>query len=109
MSIVVLVAVLMPLFALWVVAYWDLLRRPDLSNSRTVMWALVMFVFSYVGILAYAIARPPPQPTGKAAKATIPQASQKVAALEQLVEDHRAGAIPDDQFEADKRRILNLS
>ena len=105
-AVVTLVAITLPLIALWVVAYWDLTRRDDLGNTKKVLWGLAMFVLSYIGILAYAIARPAPQPAGKAADATVPESSRKVAALEELVGAHRDGTLPDAEFEAEKRRIL---
>lgn len=106
-SVLILVAVTMPLIALWVVAYWDLARRTDLTASRKVAWAGVMFVLAYIGILAYAMSRPAIQPAGKTDRRTIAESSRKVGELENLVERHRAGEIDDEQFIEGKQRVLN--
>ncbi|MCB1246663.1 MAG: PLDc N-terminal domain-containing protein [Acidimicrobiia bacterium] len=102
------VAFTLPLIALWIAVFYHLVRRKDLRRRRKVAWAIAIVVLSYVGIAAYAISIPAPVPKGKATDLTIPESSQKVSQLEHLVAAHRAGTINDDDFEHQKRAILQV-
>lgn len=104
-----LVALALPLFALWVVAFWDIARRRDLTVIRKIMWSVVIVITAYIGIALYAIMRPVPPPPGKARSATIPRASAIVGALEALVAAHDGGDISDATFDLEKRKILGLA
>ena len=104
-----LVALALPLIALWVVTFWDIARRRDLTVTRKIMWSLVIVITAYIGIALYAIMRPVPPPPGKARSASLPRASAIVGALEALVASHDAGDIPDATFDGEKRKILGIS
>jgi hypothetical protein len=42
------------LLATWMtLAAWDLVRRTDLSRSRTIMWLAIVFVVPFLGVIAY--------------------------------------------------------
>ncbi len=103
-----LVALTLPLVALWVAAFWDIARRRDLSVTRKLAWSVVIIVTAYIGIAVYAIMRPIPPPPGKVNAATLPRASAIVGSLEHLVAAHANGDISDSDFDASKREILGL-
>src|SRR3954467_14408370 len=50
---------------IWLLVLVDILRRPDLSASRKVLWALAALVLPVVGVIVYLVARPG-QPTDHA-------------------------------------------
>lgn len=104
-----LVALTLPLIALWVAAFWDIARRRDLSVVRKLTWSLIIVLTAYIGIAIYAIARPVPPPPGKVDAATLARASAIVGALEQLVSTHANGEVSDEQFKIAKRDILGLA
>lgn len=103
------ISLILPLVALWVVTFWDIARRKDLSGVRKVLWSAVVLLTAYVGIAAYAILRPIPLPPGKAQSSTVPRASAIVGALEDLVASHSAGEMSDATFDLEKRTILGLN
>jgi Phospholipase_D-nuclease N-terminal len=102
------VALTLPLIALWVVAFWDIVRRPDLGPIRKLGWAVAIVLTAYIGIAVYAMMRPIPQPPGKVTNATLPRASAIVGSLESLVAAHASGTVSDDSFDREKRSILGL-
>lgn len=105
--IAILVAISLPLLALDILAWWDLvMRRPDLSIPRKVLWGSAMLVLGYVGLFAYIVSRPPPIPDGKGVAPKRDASTRKVDELEALVDAHRAGSMPDVEFESRKRAIL---
>jgi hypothetical protein len=103
------IALTLPLIALWVVAFWDLVRRRDLGPARKIAWAVAFVLTAYIGIAVYAIVRPTPPPPGKARSATLPRASAIVQELETLVAAHTEGTVDDATFDTQKRRILGLA
>lgn len=107
-QIVIVVGILLPLFALWILTIWDLVRRDDLPIARKALWAAAIFFFAYFGIAAYAFARPAPQPDGKAQRTEVAESSTKVEELERLVARQRNDPIPDTDYQARKRAILDL-
>lgn len=43
---------------IWLVAVFDIVRRPDLRTSSKVLWALAVILVPVVGVLVYLVARP---------------------------------------------------
>jgi hypothetical protein len=43
---------------IWLVAVFDIVRRPDLRTSSKVLWALAVIFVPVVGVLVYLVARP---------------------------------------------------
>ena len=102
------VAVTLPLLALWVAAFWDLVFRSDLPIPRKVLWGFAMVVTAYVGIAAYFLSRPVPEPDGKNLGDSVPRTSAVVTELEDLNAAHKAGNLPDESYLAQKREVLGL-
>jgi len=103
------VAFAIPLIALWVAAYWDLVFRSDLPIPRKVVWGAFIFFTAYIGIAFYFLSRPTPQPTGKDGADSTGRTSALVAELEQLSTAHANGEITDDDYLASKRTLLGLT
>ena len=43
---------------IWVIAFIEILRRPDLTRGAKAGWALVVLLLPIVGVIVYLIARP---------------------------------------------------
>jgi hypothetical protein len=43
---------------IWLVAVFDIVRRPDLRTSSKALWALAVIFVPVVGVLVYLVARP---------------------------------------------------
>ena len=102
------VLVVAPLFLLWVVAIFHIvLRRPDLSIARKWMWSAVVIVLGYAGLLVYTMFRPPwPVTRTGADNGTASRAA--LGRLRQLIEDHAAGSISDEEYARDKAALFGL-
>jgi hypothetical protein len=46
------------LLIVWVLVLVDAVRRPDLSTTAKVLWALGVFILPFIGAVIYMIARP---------------------------------------------------
>jgi hypothetical protein len=113
------------LFFLWVAWFWlliavlgDIVRSDDLSNWGKAGWVLVTVALPYVGVLLYLVARGHTmqqrhvsqlRETDRAAAsyiqgvASTPSTSEELARLAQLRD---AGALTDEEFTAQKARVL---
>ena len=52
-------AMVVGLVVIWVLAVIDMFKRKDLKPWQIAMWMLVILIFPILGVLAYAIFRPP--------------------------------------------------
>jgi hypothetical protein len=43
---------------IWMLAVFDIVRRPDLRTSSKVLWALAVIFVPVIGVLVYLVARP---------------------------------------------------
>ncbi|MEZ5176464.1 MAG: hypothetical protein R2823_09715 [Acidimicrobiia bacterium] len=107
-STVLWIALVVPLVALWIAAFWDLARGPDLGVIPKVLWGAAMVITTYIGIAAYFAVRPIPDPPGKAEMGSTPRASAIVSGLEDLVEQRSRGAIDDGAYAERKAELLGL-
>ena len=108
LNVLLRVAFLAPLVALWVAGFWDLAHRKDLSVFRKAVWAALFILTLYIGLAFYFAMRPVSPPAGKGTNHTVPRASRVVTELESLAVTHRAAEITDDAFLTRKRELLGL-
>jgi hypothetical protein len=102
------VLVIAPLFVLWVVALFHIVtRRPDLSITGKGIWSAAVILLGYAGLLLYTMFRPPrpATPTRAEEREAGPAALSRLA---QLIEDHDAGSISDEEFARDKAEVFGL-
>ena len=55
---IVIIAVVVLFLILWVRAFVDALRRPDLSGGAKAGWAIGMLILPFIGLLVYTMLRP---------------------------------------------------
>jgi len=108
-TVMLRVAVFVPLALLWFAVIVDLLRRNDLSAFRKALWATVVILTVHVGVVLYFVFRPVPQPPGKDLAASADRSSTIVTRLEELRSVYRAGSITDDEYLASKRELLGVA
>jgi len=108
-DVLLLIAVTVPLFLLWVVVIVDLLRRKDLSIWKKLMWLVIVVFTVHIGVVLYFIFRPVPPPSGKRERDRHDRASAIVTGIEVLHVRHNEGDISDDAFLEEKRELLGLT
>jgi hypothetical protein len=103
-----LLLVLAPLLVVEVVALFHLFaRRPDLSLAGKTAWAAGILLIPFVGVLAYALLRPPGPASGKA---TGEQASgSTMGRLRDLMAAHDSGAMDDAAYDEAKAALFGVS
>lgn len=109
-----LLLIFLPLAMAWGFALVDIFRRPDLTGAWKALWTLVVFVLPFLGTLIYLVARP--QDPGRAEREALEQAEHEVVPhfasdprstqLLLLSELHDRGSLSDEEFAAEKARIV---
>ena len=95
-----LILVSVPLIAGSIMAIVEvLLRRPDLSSARRLLWAVALVIVPYVSLLAYAVARPGRGRVVGRTASTNSSGTDLDARLT-AIEQHVAGLIDDDEYDA---------
>jgi hypothetical protein len=112
-------------FFLWLAWFWllvsvfaDIFRSEDLSGWGKAGWVLLTVVLPYLGVFVYLIARGQTMQERSAQRqreldnatasyirgvASSPSVTEELARLAHL---HESGAVTDDEFAAQKARIL---
>jgi hypothetical protein len=107
-EILVVIAIVVPLFLLWVAAFIDLFRRKDLGIGKKLMWGTIVVFSAHVGLLLYFVFRPVPPPSGKRLQDKHDRAFGIVTEIERLHEEHDTGDISDASYLTAKRTLLGL-
>lgn len=108
-EVLLVIAVTVPLFLLWVAVIVDLLRRKDLSLWKKLMWLVIVVLTIHIGVLLYFIFRPVPPPSGKREHNKDERASAIVTSIEALHVQHSAGDISNNAYLDAKRELLGLT
>jgi hypothetical protein len=105
-QVVVFLFIFVPLVMLWVFALLDLFKRRDLSGWAKGLWAIAIVIFPIVGMVVYFVARP------KDLEDEYVQVGSRVVdddladQLERLAALRDSGKITEDEFSAQKTRLL---
>ncbi len=104
---VVLVA--LPLLFLWIVGALDALRRKDMPGLAKVFWILFILILPILGLLVYFFVRPHDASLPTRDDAVGQEGTRSVASeLEALETKRESGAISEDDFQAEKYRVLGF-
>jgi len=102
-----LLLVLVPLLVVEVVALFHLIaRRPDLSMAGKVVWGVVILLLPFVGVLAYALLRPPGLASGKATEELASRST--MGRLRDLMAARDSGALDDAGYREAKAELFGL-
>jgi hypothetical protein len=96
--------ILVPLAMLWAFALVDIFRRDDMEGGWKAIWVLCVILVPFFGTLVYLVFRKPGASFEKAANASREQ--DTTALLKTLADLHDKGKLTDEEFAAEKARVL---
>ena len=108
-----LLLIFMPLFMVWAFALVDIFRRDDIGGVSKALWLACVILVPFFGTLIYLIARPSGATDRE--RALLESANSGFASytptseateLQMLADLHDRGKLTDDEFSAQKDRIL---
>ena len=109
--------IFLPLALLWAGALLDIFRRDDMGGGSKALWAAAVILVPFVGTLIYLAARPAGATPEE--RAMIDEASRefvsrytpddRAAQLRVLAELHDRGKLTDEEFAAEKARVLGAA
>ena len=103
------ILVALPLLFLWIVGAVDVVRRRDMSAPVKTFWILAILVVPILGLLVYFFARPHDASVHINDEAAGQEGSRSVASeLEALEARRESGAISEEDFQAEKYRVLGF-
>ncbi len=101
--------VLVPLVAMWIFALFNIVvKRNDLSIGWKGIWSTIVILIPYIGVLVYAIVRPPAQVMGPAHSDST-ATSQAMDRIHRMKTEHDSGSITDEQFAANKAAVFGMT
>ncbi|MGB9358351.1 MAG: PLDc N-terminal domain-containing protein [Acidimicrobiia bacterium] len=107
-GLALVVLVIAPLFVLWIVALFHIVAgRPDLSIGGKSIWSAIVLLLGYAGLLLYVMFRPP-RPVARTGAEDKAVGRKALRRLSQLIADHDAGSISDEEFARDKAAVFGL-
>ena len=106
--------IFLPLAMIWAFALIDLFRRDDIGGGWKAVWVACVILVPFFGTLIYLITRP--AGATKEERVAIDEASRDYVAkyspssaaeqLQMLSDLHDRGKLTDDEFAAEKARLL---
>ncbi len=100
--------VVIPLVIIGVAALFHLItRRPDLKAASKAGWVATIFLIPFVGVLVYAMFRPPALASGTGRPEHDADGST-MRRLRKLIADRDSDAIDDDEYAAAKAELFGL-
>jgi hypothetical protein len=108
-----LLLIFLPLAIIWVFALFDIFRRDDIGGGWKAVWVACVILVPFFGTLAYLIVRPAGvtadermlRAEARRAFAEEP-ATGATSQLQALADLHDRGKLTDDEFAAEKARVL---
>jgi hypothetical protein len=112
-----LLLIWLPLIMMWTFALFDIFRRDDLKGWLKALWVVIVILLPFFGTLIYLIARPAGATTAEreaidaSSRAFVAKYApdNTAAQLQVLAELHDRGKLTDDEFQAEKARLLEGS
>jgi Phospholipase_D-nuclease N-terminal/Short C-terminal domain len=109
--------IFLPLAMVWAFALIDIFRRDDLGGLSKALWVTCVILVPFVGTLIYLVMRP--AGATREERVAIEDANREyvqryassagVSDLAMLAELHDRGKLTDDEFAAEKARLLGTS
>ncbi|MBO3734321.1 SHOCT domain-containing protein [Glycomyces sp. NEAU-S30] len=112
-----LLLIWLPLVMMWTFPLFDIFRRDDLKGWLKALWVVIVILLPFFGTLIYLIARPAGATTAEreaidaSSRAFVAKYApdNTAAQLQVLAELHDRGKLTDDEFQAEKARLLEGS
>ena len=102
-----LLLIYIPLVMLWVFAVADIFRREDIGGAAKAIWCAVVILLPYIGTIIYLLTRRPNRVPEEGEAIGAPPAST-TSELATLADLHDRGKLTDDEFAAQKARLLGV-
>jgi hypothetical protein len=109
--------IFLPLAMVWGFALIDIFRRDDISGLSKALWVTCVILVPFLGTLIYLVARP--AGATREERVAIEDANREyvqryassggVSELATLADLHDRGKLTDDEFAAEKARLLGTS
>jgi hypothetical protein len=109
--------IFLPLLMIWAFALVDIFRRDDMGGWAKALWVVAIFLVPFFGTLIYLIVRPAGATSEE--RADLDQAGREFVAryspddratqLKTLSDLHDRGKLTDEEFAAEKARILSAT
>src|SRR5215204_3806267 len=109
--------IFLPLAMVWAFALVDIFRRDDIGGGWKAFWVAVVVLLPFFGTLMYLVLRPSGATdeeraaTEQASHAFVARYSppESAAQLQTLADMHDRGKLTDEEFAAEKARVLGSS
>jgi hypothetical protein len=104
--------IFLPLAMVWAFALMDIFRRDDLNGWSKALWVTCVILLPFLGTLIYLITRPSEAAREQrvmAEPANRYTPSNELSQLATLADLHDRGKLTDDEFAAEKARLLGTS
>jgi hypothetical protein len=109
-----LILIFLPLALVWAGALLDIFRRDDMGGTSKALWVATVILVPFLGTLVYLIARPAGATPQE--RAMVDEPSRELVTryapddhatqLKVLAELHDRGKLTDQEFAAEKARVL---
>ncbi|MEA2023060.1 MAG: hypothetical protein U9N79_02080 [Actinomycetota bacterium] len=100
--------VLVPLVAMWIFSLFNIVvKRNDLSIGWKGIWSAIVILIPYIGVLVYAVVRPPAQAMGPDQNDST-ATGQAMDRIRRVTAEHDSGSITDEEFAADKAAVFGI-
>jgi Phospholipase_D-nuclease N-terminal/Short C-terminal domain len=109
-----LLLIFLPLAMTWAFAFMDIFRRDDIGGLSKALWLTCVLLVPFFGTLIYLVTRPrgaTPEERANMARGDFGEpyaATNDVAQLNTLADLHERGKLTDDEFAAEKARLLGI-
>ena len=116
-----LLLIYIPLIMIWAFAVIDIFRRDDIHGGAKAAWLIVVIILPFIGTLIYLIARKPgstpeeraaleaARTGGAAAPASTSHPMSTADQLHKLADLHDRGKLTDEEFAAQKAKVLQTA
>ena len=111
-----LLLIFLPLAMIWLFALMDIFRRDDIGGGWKAVWVACVILVPFLGTLVYLIVRPAGVTAdermlrAEARRAFAAEsATDETSQLQALADLHDRGKLTDDEFAAQKARVLDTS
>ena len=108
--------IFVPLAMIWAFALLDIFRRDDIGGVSKALWVATVIILPFFGTLIYLIVRPPGATREERAimdelnhEYVQRYAGTPADELKTLADLHDRGKLTDDEFAAEKARVLGAT
>lgn len=99
-------AMLVGVFVLWLWALLDIITSKFQDNLMQIIWLLVVFFLPFIGVILYLLLGRSMKMSKESSDNNVNLMYDQLSKIKQLLDN---GAITQEEFDAEKEKILNRS